>query len=319
MKAIVYERYGPDAVELRDVPQPEVGDDQVLVRVRASSVNPVEWYGVYAPPFVRVFSRQLRRPKDPSLGSDVAGTVEAVGRDVTALGPGDDVFGSANAAWAEQAVASATRLARKPAAVSFEEAAGVPIAGLTALQAVRDHGGVRPGQQVLINGASGGVGTFAVQIAKVLGANVTAVSSPGNVDLLRSIGADEVIDYTREDFTKRGERYDVLFDVGSDRSFAECRRALAPNGRCVLVGAPAAVWKALWRLLEMQVMPGRDTGRIAFMTRVTHDDLVVLKDLAEAGKIRPVIDREYPLSGTADAIRRVGTRQVRGKAVIVVS
>src|SRR5512146_2842201 len=237
LKAIVYERYGPDAVELRDVPQPEVGDDQVLVRVRASSVNPVEWYGVYAPPFVRVFSRQLRRPKDPSLGFDVAGTIEAVGRDVTAFGPGDDVFGSANAAWAEHAAASATRLARKPAAVSFEEAAGVPIAGLTALQAVREHGGVRPGQRVLVNGASGGVGTFAVQIAKALGAGVTAVCSTRNVELARSLGADRVVDYTREDFTRLGERHDVMIDIAGSRSFVKLRRALKPQATVVVVGA----------------------------------------------------------------------------------
>ncbi|MGE5717787.1 MAG: NAD(P)-dependent alcohol dehydrogenase [Acidobacteriota bacterium] len=318
MKAVVQERYGsPDGLVLREIERPAVADDRVLVRIRAASVNASDWHLMRR--FPHLIGKLLGMPSSRVRGTDLAGQVEAVGRNVTRLKPGDEVFGAGTGSFAEYATALEDRLAPKPRNLTFAQAAAIPGAGCTALQGLRDKGRVEPGQRVLIYGAGGGVGTFAVQIAKVLGANVTAVSSPGNVDLLRSIGADEVIDYTREDFTKRGERYDVLFDVGSDRSFAECRRALAPNGRCVLVGAPAAVWKALWRLLEMQVMPGRDTGRIAFMTRVTHDDLVVLKDLAEAGKIRPVIDREYPLSGTADAIRRVGTRQVRGKAVIVVS
>src|SRR5512146_2123983 len=237
LKAIVYERYGPDAVELRDVPQPEVGDDQVLVRVHASSVNPVEWYGVYAPPFVRMISMQLRRPKDSSLGVDLAGTVEAVGKEVTTFRPGDEVFGASGASWAEYAAAPATKLARKPANVSFEEAAGVPVAGLTALQALRDHGGVQPGQKVLINGASGGVGTYAVQIAKTLGADVTAVCSTRNAELARSLGADRVVDYTHEDFTRLGERHDLIVDIAGSRSFAKLRRVLTPHATVVVVGA----------------------------------------------------------------------------------
>jgi NADPH:quinone reductase-like Zn-dependent oxidoreductase len=318
MKAVVQERYGsPDGLVLREIERPAVADDRVLVRVRAASVNASDWHLMRRLP--HLIGKLLGMPSSRVRGGDMAGQVEAVGRNVTRLKPGDEVFGSGIGSFAEYATALEDRLAPKPRNLTFAQAAAIPGAGCTALQGLRDKGRVEPGQRVLIYGAGGGVGTFAVQIAKALGADVTAVSSTGNLDLLRSIGADEVIDYTKEDFTKRGERYDVLFDVGSDRSFAECRRALAPNGRCVLVGAPAAIWKALWRLLEMQLMPRRDTGRIALMTRVTHDDLLVLKDLAEAGKIRPVIDREYPLSGTADAIRHVGTRQVRGKAVIVVS
>lgn len=321
MKAIVYERYGPDAVELRDVPQPEVGDDQVLVRVRASSVNPVEWYGVYAPPFVRVFSRQLRRPKDPSLGFDVAGTVEAVGRDVTTFGPGDDVFGSAKAAWAEQAVASATRLARKPATVSFEEAAGVPIAGLTALQAVRDNGGVQPGQKVLINGASGGVGTFAVQIAKALGADVTAVCSTRNVELARSLGADRVVDYTREDFTRLGERYDVMIDIAGSRSFRRFRRVLTPEATVVVVGAKMS-YSLLGPLKHIAGSILESIGRSQkvkfFVADVNTDNLEFLVGLMESGEVRTVIDRRYELADAVDALRYLGEGHAQGKVIVTV-
>ena len=318
MKAVVQERYGsPDGLVLREIERPAVADDRVLVRVRAASVNASDWHLMRRLP--HLIGKLLGMPSSRVRGGDMAGHVEAAGRNVTRFKPGDEVFGVGIGSFAEYATAFEDRLAPKPRTLTFKEAAAIPSAGCTALQGLRDKGRVEPGQRVLIYGAGGGVGTFAVQIARALGAHVTAVSSTGNLNLLRSIGADEVIDYTREDFTKRGQRWDVLFDVGADRSFAECRRVLAPNGRCVLVGAPAAVWKALPRLLEMQLMPRRDTGRIAFMARVRHDDLVVLKDLAEAGKLRPVIDREYPLSGAADAVRYVGTRQVRGKVVIVVS
>ena len=210
MKAIVHERYGmPDVLELREVDMPAIADDQVLLRVHASSANPVEWYGVTAPYFVRLFGGGLRKPKSTKVGADVAGVVEAVGKDVTEFQPGDEVFGTSGASWAEYAPAREVRLVRKPANVSFEEAAAVPVAALTALQALRDKGGVQPGQKVLINGASGGVGTFAVQIAKVLGADVTAVCSTGNVEQARSLGADRVVDYTQEDFTRLGERHDA--------------------------------------------------------------------------------------------------------------
>lgn len=321
MKAMVCERYGPDAVELRDVPQPEVGDDQVLVRVRASSVNPAEWYGVYAPPFVRVFSRQLRRPKDPSVGFDVSGTIEAVGKDVTTLAPGDDVFGSATGAWAEQAVASATRLAPKPASVSFEEAAGVPIAGLTALQALRDKGGVQPGQRVLINGASGGVGTFAVQIAKALGADVTAVCSTRNVELVRSLGADRVVDYTREDFTRLGERYDVMIDVAGSRSFRRFRRVLTPEATVVIVGAKMS-YSLLGPLKHiagtMLQSIGRSQKVTFFVAEVNTDDLKFVAGLMESGAVRTVIDRRYELRDAVDALRYLGEGHAQGKVIVTV-
>ena len=212
MKAIVHERYGPpDVLVLRDVDMPTIADDQVLLRVHAASVNPVEWYGVTGPYFVRAFGGGLRKPKDTTVGGDVAGRVEAVGKDVKEFQPGDEVFGTSGGSWAEYAPAREARLARKPANVSFEEAAAVPVAAITALQALRDKGQVQPGQKVLINGASGGVGTYAVQLAKVLGADVTAVCSTGNVDLARSLGADRVVDYTKEDFTqlRRASRPDA--------------------------------------------------------------------------------------------------------------
>ena len=219
MKAIVRERYGmPDVLELREVERPTIEDHQVLVRVHASSVNPAEWYGVTGPYFTRLFGGGLRRPKTTTVGADLAGRVEAVGKDVTEFQPGDEVFGTSGAAWAEYAAAREVRLVRKPANVSFEEAAAAPIAAITALQALR-KGGVQPGQKVLINGASGGVGTFAVQIAKALGADVTAVCSTRNVDLARALGADRVVDYSQEDFTRRGERHELMLDIaGSSRS-----------------------------------------------------------------------------------------------------
>jgi NADPH:quinone reductase-like Zn-dependent oxidoreductase len=236
VKAIVHERYGrPDVLELREVDKPVVEDDQVLVRVRASSVNPVEWYGVTGFYFARI-GNGLRRPKNAAVGADLAGQVEAVGRDVTGLQPGDEVFGASGASWAEYACTRDHRLAPKPANLSFEEAAGVPVAAITALQALRDKGRVQPGQKVLINGASGGVGTFAVQIAKSFGAEVTGVCSTRNVDLVRSLGADRVVDYTQEDFTRRGERHDLMLDIAGSRSFSEFRRVLKPEGTVVLVG-----------------------------------------------------------------------------------
>jgi NADPH:quinone reductase-like Zn-dependent oxidoreductase len=318
MKAVVQERYGsPDGLVFREIERPAVADDRVLVRVRAASVNAADWHMMQRLP--QLIGRLIGMPSTRVRGGDMAGQVEAAGRNVTRFKPGDEVFGVGIGSFAEYATAFEDRLAPKPRTLTFGEAAAIPVAGCTALQGLRDKGRVEPGQKVLVYGAGGGVGTFAVQIARALGAHVTAVSSTGNLDLLRSIGAEEVIDYSKEDFTKRGQRYDVLFDLGADRSFAECRRVLAPNGRFVQVGAPAAIWKALLGLVQMQLMPRRDGGPIGLMARVRHDDLVALKDLAEAGKLRPVIDRTYPLSETADALRYVGTRQVRGKVVILFS
>ena len=321
MKAIVHERYGPEAVELREVDEPLIGDDQVLIRVHASSVNPVEWYGVYAPPFVRVLSRQLRRPKDHSLGADLAGTVEAVGKDVTAFRPGDEVFGSSGASWAEYTIAPATKLARKPANVSFEEAAGVPVAGLTALQALRDHGRVEPGQKVLINGASGGVGTYAIQIAKALGADVTAVCSTQNVELARSLGADRVIDYTREEFTRVAERHDLIIDIAGSRSFAKLRRVLAPSATVVVVGATMkySLLGPLKHMIGTVVQAiGRSQAAKLFMAEIGASDLAYMGELIETGKVRSVIDRRYQLSQAVEALRYIGQGHAQGKIILSV-
>jgi NADPH:quinone reductase-like Zn-dependent oxidoreductase len=321
VKAIVHERYGrPDVLELREVDKPVVEDDQVLVRVRASSVNPVEWYGVTGFYFARI-GNGLRRPKNAAVGADLAGQVEAVGRDVTGLQPGDEVFGASGASWAEYACTRDHRLAPKPANLSFEEAAGVPVAAITALQALRDKGRVQPGQKVLINGASGGVGTFAVQIAKSFGAEVTGVCSTRNVDLVRSLGADRVVDYTQEDFTRRGERHDLMLDIAGSRSFSEFRRVLKPEGTVVLVGG-RMTYRGLGPLPHLGgtllASRGRRPTVTFFVTKILKEDLVFLQELLEAGKLRPVIDRRYELSQAADALRYLGEGHARGKVVLTV-
>jgi len=316
MKAIVQNGYGsPDFLELREIEKPVVGDDRVLVRVRAASVNAADWHLMKRLP--HLIGMLLRMPRTSVRGGDLAGHVEAVGKNVTRFKPGDEVFGTGLGTFAEYATAFEDRLAPKPRNLTFEQAAAIPVAGFTALQGLRDKAHVQPRQRVLIYGAGGGVGTFAVQIAKSLGAHVTAVSSTRNVDLVRSIGADEVIDYAKEDFTKRGQRYDVLFDIGANRSLTDCRRVLVPNGTLVLVGAPKGLWAILSRLLKAQLLSRIGNQRIAsFLARVRQEDLVVLKELVEAGKLSPVIDRQYPLSEVPDAIRYVGTRHARGKVVI---
>ncbi len=318
MKAMVHDRYGPEALELRDVEMPVIEPHQVLVRVHASSVNPAEWYRVHGPVFVRV-SSGLRRPKTPSVGTDLAGRIEAVGKDVTEFQPGDEVFGTSGGSWAEYTRAREPRLARKPPNVSFEEAAAVPIAGLTALQAVRDHGRIQSGQKVLINGASGGVGTFAVQIAKSFGADVTAVCSTRNVDLVRSLGADRVIDYTQEDFTRRGERHDVMLDIAGSRSFVEFRRALTPEATVVMVGSRMSN-KGLGPLKHVigtrLASIGRSQPVTFFIAKIEKDDLAFMAELLAAGKVRSVIDRRYALSQVPEALRYLGTTHARGKVVI---
>jgi NADPH:quinone reductase-like Zn-dependent oxidoreductase len=318
MKAIVHFGYGYDGIELREVEKPVIADDQVLVRVHASSVNPVEWYGVNPMFFMRV-TGGLRRPKSPNLGADLAGTVEAVGKEVEDLQPGDEVFGSSGYSWAEYAPARAARLVRKPTNVSFEEAAAVPVAGLTALQAVRDHGRVQPGQKVLINGASGGVGTYAVQIAKSFGADVTAVCSTRNVELVRSLGADRVYDYTHEDFTWGGELHDVMLDVAGSRSFFEFRRALTPEATVVVVGAPMS-HKGLGPLKHIIGTRLKSIGRSQkatfFVAKMEKEDLAFMSELLAPGKVRSVIDRRYELSQASDALRHLGTTHARGKIII---
>ncbi len=320
MKAIIHERYGrPDVLELREVDLPVVEDDQVLVRVHASSVNPVEWYGVTGPYFARM--GEWRRPKLPSVGSDLAGRVEAVGRHVKDYRPGDEVYGTGTGAWAEYAPAREARLARKPANLSFEEAAAVPVAAITALQALRDKGQVQPGQKVLINGASGGVGTFAVQIAKSFGAEVTGVCSTDKVDLVRSIGADHVVDYTQEDFTRRGERHDLMLDIAGSRSFFSFRRVLTREATVVLVGGPMT-YRGLGPLPHLGrtylASRGRSQTVTFFLAKITTEDLVVLAELLEAGKVKPVIDRRYELNEAAEALRYLGEGHARGKVVITV-
>ena len=320
MKAIIHERYGrPDVLDLRDVDKPVVEDHQVLVRVHASSVNPVEWYGVSGPYFARV-GNGLRRPKDTTVGADLAGRVEAVGRDVKGFQPGDEVFGVSGASWAEFASAREDRLAPKPTNLSFEEAAAVPIAGLTALQALRDKGHVQPGQKVLINGASGGVGTFAVQIAKALGAEVTAVCSTKNVEQARALGADRVVDYTQEDFTKLDVRHDVLIDIAGSRSFRQFRRVLTPKATVVIVGAKFPSNKGLGPLSHIIGTRLAGLGRSQtvkfFVAKITKEDLGFLAELLEAGKVRSVIDRRFELSETADAMRYLGEGHARGKVII---
>jgi NADPH:quinone reductase-like Zn-dependent oxidoreductase len=320
MMAIVSERYGPeDSVELKDVPVPELEPHQLLVRVRASSVNPAEWYRIRGPFFARI-SSGVRRPKERRIGSDVAGVVEKVGADVREFVAGDEVFGTCLGAWAEFGVAREPRLVRKPPNVSFEEAASVPIAALTALQGLRDHGGLQPGQRLLVNGASGGVGTFAVQIAKWLGADVTAVCSPRNVEQAQELGGDRIVDYTREDFTRDGGPYDLILDIAGSRPFRQLRRVLKPGGRVVVVGAKMST-KGLGPLGHVLRMRLGSIGKqrvTFFVAKIEKDDLEVVRGLLESGTVRPAIDRTFPLEETAAALRYLGEGHARGKIVLTV-
>ena len=321
MKAIVHERYGrPGVLELRDVEVPEPADDQVLVRVHASSVNPVEWYGVTGPLFARV-GNGVRRPTFTGVGADLAGRVEAIGEAVDGIRPGDEVFGVAAGAWAEYACARPDRIGPKPAGLSFEDAAAVPIAAVTALQALRDKGQVARDQRVLINGASGGVGTFAVQLGKAFGAEVTAVCSTRNLELVASLGADRVVDYTREDFTRIGVRHDVMLDVAGSRSFGAARRVLTREATVVLVGG-RMTYRGLGPLPHLVASHLKSKGRsqtaVSFLAKVTTEDLAVLRDLLDAGTIRPVIDRRYALEDAVDALEYLGQGHARGKVVVTI-
>ena len=322
MKAIVHETYGsPDVLQLRDVPKPVVDDVSVLVRVRAASVNAADWHIMRGLPYLLRMSSGLRKPKRIVAGVDMAGHVEAVGKNVSQFRPGDEVFGQRGGAFAEYVCAAENKFAPKPANLTFEQAAAVPMAGFTALQGLRDKGQIQPGQSVLINGAAGGVGTFAVQIAKTFGAHVTGVCSTKNVDTVRSIGADQVIDYRREDFTRSGQRYDLILDVASTHPLSDCRRALGANGILVMVGAADGrrMRPFLARLLASIVLSrfGRQK-MLPFLARFRKEDLTVLTALIEAGKLTPVIDRTYPLSETAAAIRYLEEGHPRGKVVITV-
>jgi NADPH:quinone reductase-like Zn-dependent oxidoreductase len=320
MKAIFHEQYGPpDVVEVREVDTPAIEDNQVLVRVHASSVNPAEWYGITGPWFARLFGGGIRKPKSPRVGADLAGRVEAVGGEVTEFQPGDEVFGTSGASWAEYAPAREVRLVPKPANVSFEEAAAVPIAALTALQALRDHGQLQAGQKVLINGASGGVGTFAVQIAKAFGADVTAVCSPRNVEQARALGADRVVDYTQEDFTKLDVRHDLLIDIAGSKPFGKLRRVLTPEATVVIVGAkfPASGLGPLGHVIRMRLGGLVKSQKVKFfIAKITKDDLAVMQELLDSGKVKTVIDRTFELTQVDDALRYLGEGHARGKVVI---
>jgi NADPH:quinone reductase-like Zn-dependent oxidoreductase len=320
---MVHSRYGsPDVLELRDIDKPAVKDDEVLVRVRAAAVNPPDWAGVHGEPYIVRLAYGVRRPRLGVRGTDLAGVVEAVGRDVTRLRAGDEVFGRGAGTFAEYAVAPQEHLVLKPAGVTFEQAAGVAMSGLTALHALRDSGGVRPGHRVLVVGAGGGVGSFAVQIAKSFGAEVTGVCSPSKLDLVRSIGADHVVDYAREDFTRSGKRYDLVLDNVLRHSLTELLRAVERTGTLVPNGgqfykrwvASTGVLLIKGPLLSL-VVPQR--------IRVCHEapgqaDLLVLKELMEAGKLTPLVGRTYPLSEAGEAISWFGEGHAEGKIVLTV-
>jgi NADPH:quinone reductase-like Zn-dependent oxidoreductase len=323
MKAVVYCDYGVANLKFQDVEKPTPADDQLLVRVRAASVNPLDWHFVEGTPYLmRALAAGLRKPKDTQLGVDFAGTVEAVGKNVTKFKPGDEVFGGRTGAFADYVCVRESRaVALKPGGVTFEQAASVPIAGITALQALRDKGQLQAGQKVLINGASGGVGTFAVQIAKSYGADVTGVCSTRNVDLVRSLGADYVIDYTKEDFTKTGQLYDLVVDNVGNRSLSECRRVLKPKGTFVLVGGGGANEQGLIGPMAkpikvMLVSPFVSQKLGMILAQLNHDDLALLADLMQSGKVKPVIDRTYKLSDVAEAIKYLEQGHARGKVVI---
>jgi len=322
MKAIVQDRFGPpDVLELREVDQPQVGDDEVLVAVRAASVNPADWYAMAGVPWVARPQMGLRKPKTTGVGIDLAGVVATVGGNVARFKAGDEVFGGGSGALAEYAAVPEAALVLKPANLSFEQAAAVPVAGLTALQGLRDKGRIQPGQQVLINGASGGVGTFAVQLAKSFGAEVTGVCSSRNVDLVASLGADRVIDYTNEDFTRTDRRYDLLLDVAGSRSWAACRRVLGPQATLVMVGAPKGnrLLGPLGHIVKVRLASLRASQRVLFfISKLNPQDLVVLQELLAAGTVTPVVERSYALLEAADALRHLGEGHAQGKLVIVV-
>lgn len=320
MKAVVHYAYGsPDVLKIEDVGKPAVTEDGVLVRIHASSVNPAEWYGMTGL-FVARLMGGLLKPKDSRIGADFAGVVEAVGGKVTHLKAGDEVYGGRTGAFAEY-VSVVNAVVRKPANISFEEAAAIPTAGITALQGLRDYGKIQPGQKVLINGAAGGVGTFAVQVAKAFGAEVTGVTSTKNVEMVYSLGADSVIDYTKEDFTRCGRQFDLLLDVAGTRSWSEYKRVLTPEARFVIVGAPKGnpVIGPLAHVLKIRLGALGASQKISFfVAQFTRKDLDVLRGLVEAGKVKPFVEKTYPLSQVADAMRYLGTGHAKGKIVLKV-
>lgn len=320
MKAIVQESYGPsDVLKLADVDTPVVGDGDVLVRARAASLQAGDLHFMRGLPYIlRVMGFGLLRPKNRVAGFDVAGTVEAVGGNVATLSPGDEVFGWCNGAFAEHACAAEGNFAPKPANLTFEQAAAVPGSATAALQGLRDGGGIQPEQKVLVNGASGGVGTFAVQIAASYGAEVTGVCSTANLEMIRAIGADHVVDYTKHDFTQGVQRYDLIVDIAADHAVSEFRRALTPDGTLVLIGDTGGRWVGgLPRLLgALALSPFVSQSLRPFVAKGKNEDLVHLKDLVEAGKVTPVIDGVYPLSAVPEAVRHLEDGHPRGKIVV---
>ena len=323
MKAIVHRCYGSaDVLKFEDIEKPIAADDQVLVKVHAASVNPLDWHYMRGTPYIVRMDSGFGKPENPRLGVDFAGTVEAVGKNVKRFKPGDEVFGGKFGAFAEYVTVREDRaLALKPANLTFEQAASVPIAALTALQGLRDKGRIQPGQKVLINGASGGVGTFAVQIAKSFGADVTGVCSTRNVAMVRSIGADHVIDYTQEDFTKGEQRYDLILDNVGNHSLLQYRRALTPKGIFVIVGGPNSgqwIGPMVTPIKALMLSPLVSQKFAPFLAELNQEDLAIMRDLMQAGKVTPVIDRRYKLSEVPAAIRYLEEGHARGKVVIAV-
>ena len=317
MKAIVYTKYGsPDVLQLKDVEQPTPNEDEVLIKIRAASVNAYDWHFLTADIFlIRLMGGGLLKPKDSRLGADVAGRIETVGRNVKQFQPGDEVFGMVKGGFAEYASAPESALWLKPVNTSFDEAAAIPMAAITALQGLRDEGQIQAGEKVLINGASGGVGTFAVQIAKSFSTEVTAVCSTRNLEQARSIGADHVIDYTKEDFTKSGQQYDLVFAANGYHSLSAYKRALTPKGIYVMAGGTMAqIFQSMLLGSIMSEKGGRKMGGVS--AKPSQNDLVYIKELFEAGKVKSVIDRRYPLSEIAEALRYIGEGHARGKIVI---
>ena len=320
MKAIVYHEYGsPDVLKCEEVEKPVPKADEVLIKVRAASVNPLDWRLMKGKPFfIRIVARRMRS-KEGTPGIDVAGEIEAVGINVAQFKPGDEVFGACRGAFAEYACTAESSLVRKPANVTFEQAASINVAGLTALQGLRDQGKIQPGSKVLVNGAAGGVGTCALQIAKSFGAHVTGVCSTRNIDMVRSIGADEVIDYTQNDFTTSNQRYDLIFDCVGNHSFSECRRVLNPDGRLVMIGAPhnatlMGILAHMIKALSLSVFGSQKA--IMFIAKSSQADLTLLGELIATGKLKPVIDASYSLSDATDAVRHVEEGHARGKVLI---
>jgi NADPH:quinone reductase-like Zn-dependent oxidoreductase len=322
MKAVVSRCYGsPDILSFADIEKPVPAENEVLVKVAAASVNPLDWHHMRGSPYLMRLGSGIGAPKDASMGVDFAGTVAAVGKNVTAFKPGDEVFGGRSGAFAEYVLVPDDRaIVKKPANISFEQAASVGIAGITALQALRDSGQIQPGQKVLINGASGGVGTFAVQIAKSYGAEVTGVCSTRNVQMVRSIGADHVFDYTKEDYTESSNQYDLIVDMVGNHSLLANRRVLTPEGRFVIIGGPKGNWLGplMGTIKALLLSPFVEQEIGILLAAMRQDDMAVLAELLEAGKITPVIDSRYALSDVAEAIRHSEDGHARGKIIIEV-